>query len=399
MKNKFSICSSLLVLALTMLFSVSVQAQVFDPIDITGLVTAYKPADCGQSGSITIDGVTFTIAAGVDLTFIDAGGLTVDGSGALVSTIVRSEAYQVIGTGRRFRAYLESTGRIRMWVLVTSPVTLTSTNRTLTITGVVNATTANSITVNNVTFNAPGHGVTAGPNKVLITGTFNSNNELLGIVVNTKPYVTAQICACPFSESGGSLINPLVPDQPVANIINGGTVCDQAPGIVRYGFVNTNTAANFPIPAPGVIDQQVYGCLEFSFDQFGWVAGIKKLSPAALPTEIASDAAKIAAGEKIEVVCGKVANFTPATASATGSLRLGVTGNASFAFTIGTNQTLVNQAALIQGTNVCVFPAVEPAGPSAVLAIPGTQAPVRLFQLFGKTPVAQTTVVATPSVP
>lgn len=451
MKNKFSICSSLLVLALTILFSVSVQAQVFNPIDITGFVTDYSPADCGKSGSITIGAINgsganpvkFTIAAGVDLTFSDAGGLAVDANGILVPTTVRSAVNQVVNSVRRFQAYLDNTGRIRLRLSASGPGSGT-TARFLDITGIVNAFvpatagSTGSITINNVKFTiaagttinvsvgqfvripeAPPTGLLPAQliDRLLV---FNANNELsrpLFPVVNTAdPYVTTQICASPFFETGGALLpNSITFEQPVANIINGGTVCDQSPGRVLYGFVNTIVAPNFPIPAPGVIDQQVYGCLEFSFDQFGWVAGIKKLNPSALPSEIAADAATIAAGKKVEVVCGRVAQFNAASTLGTGLLRIGVLaaqpasnspaavqlnlGVNSFGFTIGAGQTLVNQSSLIRGNNVCIFPAVEPAGPSSPPQTPGTVGPVGLFQLFGKTPVVQTTVVATPSVP
>ncbi|HMV84399.1 MAG TPA: hypothetical protein PLD20_29455 [Blastocatellia bacterium] len=407
MKNKASIFSSLLVLALTMLVSVSAQAQTFHAIDISGPVTAYKMADCGQNGLITIDGVPIVIAAGVDLAFIDGGVTAVDGSGIIrTNQISRSETYQVIGSGRRFRAYLDSNGRIRQWVTVTTP----TTSRALIITGIVNAKSADSITINNLTFKiAAGTTVnaTADANKIVrLSGTFNSSNELSGTVaVTDDPFVKAKICASPFSQSGGNLVNSLTVDQPILtnplylqgpNVFTstGLSVCDQSVGSVLFGFVNTPIAANFRIPAPETIDQQVYGCYEFSFDQTGWIVGIKKLTTAELPTGVA---AQIATGQKPEVVCGSVANFTPAPEFTTptslsetaqrGSLRIGVPGNGSFNFTIGARQKLTNQELLTVGAKVCVTPVYEPAGPSATPLLPGEPSPVRLFQLMNGTKV------------
>lgn len=407
MKNRFSICSSLLVLALTILFSASAYAQVFNPIDISGPVTAYKPADCGQNGSITINGTPITIAAGVDLAFIDLGLTAVGANGAIfLNQLSRSEVYQVIGTGRRFRAYVDSSGRIRMRVLVSSP----TTSRTMIVTGIVNDKTSDSITINKLTFKiAAGTtiNVTPDPSKLVqITGAFNANNELSGTVtVNSNPLVTAKICACPFSQSGGALLNPLVPEEgrltnplsilgPNVFVSSGLSVCDQVLGSVLFGFVNTPVAANYRIPAPDLIDQAVYGCFEFTFDQFGWIAGIRKLSAAELPAGVGDQIAK---GEKPEVVCGTVANFTPAPEFSTptslsegaqqGSLRIGVPGNASFNFIIGTRQKLTNQELLVVGKNVCVAPFYDPAGPSPSAVTPGEAAPVRAFRLMSGTKV------------
>ena len=407
MKNRVSICNSLLVLGLTILISVSVQAQTFHAIDISGPVTAYKIADCGQNGLITINGVPIVIAAGVDLAFIDSGLTVIDGGGILrMNQISRSEIHQVVGTGRRFRAYLDASGRIRQWVTVTTP----TSSRALIITGIINAMTSDTITINNLPFKiAAGTtiGATVDPNKVVrLSGTFNTNNELSGAVtVTDNPFVTAKICASPFSQSGGNLGNSLLPDQPILTnplsvqgpnvfVGSGLSVCDQSVGSVSFGFVNTPIAANFRLPAPGTINQQVYGCFEFSFDQIGWIVGIRKLGTTELPTVVAD---QIGIGQKPEVVCGPVANFTAAPEFSTptslsetaqrGSLRIGVPGNGSFNFTIGPKQKLTNQELLTTGANVCIAPVVEPAGPSSVPLLPGEAAPVRLFQLRNGTTV------------
>src|SRR5215210_3564221 len=99
MKNKSSICSSVLTLALTVLVSVSVQAQSLTPVSISGPVTAFKQADCAQSGSITIAGQTFKIAAGIYVPFTDSFQ-TFNSIGGITTGTTNSEAFQVIGTGR-----------------------------------------------------------------------------------------------------------------------------------------------------------------------------------------------------------------------------------------------------------------------------------------------------------
>lgn len=387
MKNKTSIFSSLLVLALTMLVSVSAQAQAYNPIEITGPVTAFKPADCGQPGSVTISGVQFTIAAGIDLNFA-VGGIAVR-NGSIVDATYRAHPAEVPGSNRRIRAYLDPAGRIRTWIS-----TAAVTSRTLNITGVVNAIDAGSITINNKTFKiASGTTVaaTADATKVVrITGSFNTSNELSGTVnVSNNPYDRVSFCGGP---RGYATEGPItfVPTIGVYNadgagfLFGGDLVCDQGIGAMTFGAGGFGSglggtlpfAPNFSIPTNDVSVNES-ACYDLWFDQFSWLTtGSQKT-----------------AEESADRICGTVVSFTPAPDFTTppgegaqrGSVRLGG-ANGGISLTISAKQKLTNQELLTSGAKVCIFPVYSPSDFTGGI-LPGTTAPVRPFHLMSGTRV------------
>src|SRR5262245_14659158 len=99
-----------------MLLAASVQAQY--PLRLEGLVTDFDPADCSNSGLLTIAGQSIVINAGVDLGFpVDDQSLTTGGVvGVIGITAFRAEPFQVVGTNRRINVYLSSAGRMQLWL-------------------------------------------------------------------------------------------------------------------------------------------------------------------------------------------------------------------------------------------------------------------------------------------
>lgn len=379
MKNKISFGSFLFALALSMAFSVSALANHFHPVDITGPVTSYKPADCGQPGSITISGATLKIAAGVDLAFLD-NDIWASSNGSIIPSLVRSGVYQVVGTTRRFRAYLDSTGTIRMWVSVGTP----TTGRALSITGIVTDTQANSITINGVKFKTAGLIGSVSSDIVRITGAFNTSDELLTTAtVSTTPYDTVKVCA---AAVGFSQERPVSGDPGTvfqasngAVLAGGLTVCDQTPGSLSFGLGGSIPfAANFTIPPTNVSPSELQ-CFELKLDQFSWITAGSQELPAG-PASFS----------------GTVVFFRPAPAFSTpttlgegngtasthqqGAVVLGGP-NGTITLTIGAKQTLTNQALLTVGAKVSITPVFSPSG-DTVGRLPGEAAPIRSNQLL-----------------
>jgi hypothetical protein len=277
-----------LFISVSMLISASAQAQGYLPMIIQGPVTAYKPADCDQDGSITISGKTFTIAAGTDTFFLNTVQV-ITGAGTIGTANVRSEVWQVVGTGRGMGVYLDPQGRIRLQLLTSlaSPLTIA---RLLDITGVVSAVGANSITINNVTFPTAGMVAAAvGPNPVRIVGAFNASNELSGAAtVSTTPFRTLTICTSPriYATSGVGFVGDIDPfdhQGPITGFVTSfflgpNFICDNSVEVFRVdGVANIPLAPNFSMSQ--IVSQDVNACYELKIDAFNWITnGSKKIA-------------------------------------------------------------------------------------------------------------------------
>ncbi len=378
MKNKFSICSFLFALALAMTFSVSALANHFHPVDISGPVTAYKPADCGQPGSITISGATFKIAAGVDLSFLD-NDVWASSNGSIIPSLVRSGVYQVVGTGRRFRAYLDSTGTIRMWVAVAN-----TSGRALSITGIVTDTQANSITINGVKFKTAGLIGAVSTDIVRITGAFDSSDQLqTTATVSTTPYDTVKVCA---AAVGFSQERPVSGDPGTvfqasngAFLSGGLTVCDQAPGALSFGLGGSIPfAANFTIPPTNVSPSELQ-CFELKLDQFSWITSGSQELPAG-PASISGTVVFFRAAPAFSTPTSLGEGNGTGSTHQQGAVVLGGP-NGTITLTIGAKQSLTNQALLTVGAKVSITPVFSPSGDS-VGRLPGEAAPIRSNQLL-----------------
>lgn len=312
MKNKASIFSSLLVLALTMLVSISAQAQAYDPVRIAGTVTAYKPADCAQDGSITIAGQTLVIAAGADTFFIDVMQV-LNGNGILENQQVKSEIWQVLNTVRTFGVYLDSKNRVRFHNATSVGPLSAATFRTFDVTGAVSAftpadaTNAGSITIHGLTFAiAPGITVNATVDSsklVRITGNLNSSNQLVGVatgnpatISNTAlvldAYRKLTICGAPaiYTGAGGFEVGDANPLDPVGQLSasvfvynplgTAGTqfICDEGRDVLRMdGTSSIPVAPNFT-GIRQAVSKDVNACFELQIDAFGWLSnGSKKI--------------------------------------------------------------------------------------------------------------------------
>lgn len=385
MKNKFSFSSFLFVLALTMAFSVSALANHFHPVDISGPVTAYKLADCGQPGTITISGVTFKVAAGVDLAFLD-NGVWAGNDGTIFASLDRSEAYQVVGSGRRIRVYVDSDGVIRMWVTVSTP----TANRALSMTGIVTAVdspTVNTFVMNGVTIKTAGPiaGLSASSNIVRISGAFNTSDQLqTNATVSTTPYDTVKVCAAAvsFSQERAASFEPIKVFRASngAGIIGtGGTACDQFPGTLSFGLGGTIPfAANFTIPPTNVSPSELQ-CFELKLDQFSWITAGSQELPAG-PASFSGTVVFYRAAPTFSTptTLGE-GNGTGATHQQ-GAIVLGG-ANGTIILTIGAKQSLINEALLTVGAKVSISPVFSPSGDS-VGRLPGEAAPIRSNQLL-----------------
>lgn len=392
MKNKFSICSSLLTLALTILVSVSVQAQALNLMTLSGRVTAFSPADCAQAGSITIAGVTLPINQGVYLAFQEPNQSVqvIDGSLFLFSG--RSSVSQVLNTNRTITVYLDASGRIATVPNLSGFSVQSAPNSAngINITGVVNAISPTSITINNVTFPlaAPLATPVADPTTVVrLTGSFNAAGQLGTLAVNPafftggptgSPYQTLKICGAPriFTAESPITFNPsIIFNSAIGGFASGETACNLANG--SLGLEVTNQGGSNAI-VPGFrfpttdISVNVDECLELNIDALGWITtGSKKVA---------------GTGNSI---CGVVNSYAPAFSgpyptNLNDNGQRGTLVISGSTFRIAPGHSITNAGVLTPGANVCITPAFDTAGNSAA-TLPGEQAFVRAFQLLNGT--------------
>lgn len=295
--------------ALAILISISAYAQAFTPMRISGVVTDFQPADCGKAGSITFgtgaNAVKIAIAAGATVTFRDI--MSSEGSffglpGQIVLAAVPSELWQVMGnkvnglpsSSRTLNVYLDSEGRIRLQLGTNSisgafsvlPLSATAV-RPFEITGVVSAVTADSFTMNKITFPlaTPIPGLAAGPDVVRIRGTVNASNQITAALI-TPAYTTVNfpvLSPTDFRSVGVGLVgdvNPFDADGPIASNVfvfnpNGTAaslfLCDQsAERIILEGQPALFFAPNFTMR--NLISKDVPTQFQFRLDQFSWIA-------------------------------------------------------------------------------------------------------------------------------
>lgn len=387
MKKQSLIFSSLLVLALTMLVSISAQAQAFDPLTIAGPVTAYSPADCGKAGSITIAGQNLVIAAGADTFFIDVMQV-IFGDGTLGNANVKSEVWQVVGTGRLISVYLDPQNRIRLHTTTSTPTTVLS----LDITGMVGAVSATSITIHGLTFPVVGAFSPAPPvvgSFVRVSGALNAGNQLTGTVLVRDPYRKVTICGAPANYRSPGItfevadVNAFDPESPIANqvfvfnplgAIGTQFVCDESvESLTVDGATSIPFAPNFTLRQSASKD--VNACFDLNIDSRNWISnGSKKTSPAS---------------PVYGTVSGTLESFVlaattfPTTLSETGqrgSVRIsGVT------FTVASGNAITRIGGPVNGDPVCLRQVVDASG-QTVPFLTGQQAPSRIgFLLNGST--------------
>ncbi len=385
MKNRVSICNSLLVLALTMLISVSVQAQALNLMILSGRVTAYSPADCGKAGSITIAGVTLPINQGVYIAFQEPNQSVQVVNGSLFLFSGRSVVSQVLNTNRTLTVYLDASGRIAAVPNVFQSATNSANG--INITGVVNAITPTSITINNVTFPlaAPLATPTADPNTIVrLTGSFNASGQLGTLAVNPAfftggptgaPFQTLKICGAPrvFTAEGPGTFEPTIGFNNALGLAFGGsgeTVCNLANGSLGLEITNqggsNGIVPGFRFPTTD-ISVNVDECLELNIDAFGWItSGSKKVS-------------LTGSGNSI---CGVVNSYAAPTDIGDGGRGTLVISGSTFRIAPG--HRITNDGVLTVGANVCIAPAFDTAGNSAP-TLPGAVGLVRAFQLLNGT--------------
>jgi len=372
MKRQSLICSSLLVLALTSLFSVSAQAQAYNPLRIVGTVTAFTPADCGKPGSITIAGTTFPIAAGAEVYFLDTM-LAIDSSGGLSDQSFVSEVWQVLNTVRGLNVYLDSLGRIRLQAATSFPAP--TATRVFDVTGVV--TSASPLIINGYSFPIAAGPVTAvaDPSKIVrVRGTLNSTTNQLTITAIEDPYLKLTICGAPalFTSAPTGIglvtdVNSFDADGPIAGLTfiynplgsaASQFLCDQSVEVIRVdGAANIRFAPNFTMRQ--LISKDVNACFEFQMDQFGWVASGKKLD--------------VDGNTKFATVSGTLTAAAPAVA-VPGATSIGIS-RVSFAIAGNNLVTVIpptpGSAGDPAGPGVCLTQVIDPAGQNGTPTAPG----------------------------
>ena len=395
MKNKMSFCSFLFALALTLAVSISAMAQAFDPVRLTGPVTAYTPADCGKDGSITIAGQTLVIAAGADTVFLDSM-LTTAANGGLEIVNVKSEKWQVVNSVRAFGVYLDDKNRVRKH-FTTSVSLATTSARTVDITGVVSTSPAGTFKIHGLTFTVASGStvpVAAGPNLVRIVGTLNSNNELTGPIVSGSPTTTVQvlepyrkltICGAPalYFSTGFNFEVPDTNSFDAAGPISGqvfvfnpqGTaaveyLCDEGQEILRWdGTANIPVAPNFSIRQD--ISKDVNACYELQIDAFGeMTTGSKKINGTG------NSVTGVLSAAVVQGFTGPFPTTRNETAQRGSVVISGVT------FTIAPNNTVTISGGPVAGDQVVLVPKIDPSGQNGSPLAPGWPFPPRAGNLL-----------------
>lgn len=409
MKKQSLIFSSLLALALTMLVSVSASAQApaqaFDPLIISGPITAYTPADCGRAGSITIADQTLVIAAGVNTVFFDTMQV-IAANGGLTLANVKSEPWQIVtspATVRGIGVYLDPQNRIRKQALATAN---TTRSRIFDVTGVVTAftpataTSNGSITIKRLTFQiAPGTTVPAVVGNISrIRGDLNTSNQIATAFV-IDPFRKLTVCGAPAALSSGlsfevSDVNPFDPAGFIAGEVfvfnplgsaGGQILCDESVDVMRAdGAANIFFAPNFSIR--NLISKDVNACYELNMDAFNWASNGSKLITSANPQY--GTVSGVLSGISTSQITNPPSQPTQVLAPGTTSITIsGIT------FTIAGNNllTLLDpfvQADLTSGTTtVCLKQVIDPAGQSGTPTAsgPGTFTRPGALQLINGT--------------
>ncbi len=378
---KIKISFSVVLFALTLTLSAAfaqAQTQTLYPVRIAGDITAYQPADCGNGGSITIAGITFRIAPGIDVAFGQNNRITTASGQISSNGLGRSEVHEVVGSRRLLDAYVDENNVIRYVRQVFSnngfssvqAVSIgTTTTSGITITGKLNSVTADAIRINGLTLSLA-NGVTVsatpGSSNVLVSGILSSSGQLTSVSVNNNPYRRSMI---------SGTLNPLS-TEPVRNapqnssgLVAGGGgayACNLFTGFINYGFTSISFAPDFRLDQ---ITSPRFVGLELVADQFGF---------ATTGTRLVS--------QSESVVCGVVETFVPppivsepTTLSETaqrGSLVIGGIG-----MTIGPNEKVAGAELVQTGRSACVYPEYNAYAEAPVGIVPGQLGLTRAFQL------------------
>ncbi len=379
-------------------------AQAFNPARLSGVVTAYKPADCEQAGSITIGGVTLPIAAGTYTTFVDVSPF-VDFDGIIKLGLFRSDVWQVLNTARVMDVYVDDKGAIRLMRFTSSP----AGTRPIDITGAVTANPGTSITISGVTLptSAAVSAAVDATKVVRITGTLNAAGALdaATATVSATPYQKLTICGAPtFTRSAGALIGDINPADGAGPITsNVGTtfqttsfVCDNSVEVMSIQGANQFSVANTPALGGGTgfvfgpsgipfapnfsimkdISKDVNACYELQIDAFGFATtGSKK---------IGGRGNSISGTLNANVTQGYTGPFptTRNEAAQRGSILISGT-----VFTIAAGNTATVETGAVSGAAACVVPNIDPAG-ETVPFLTGWLAPRRAGQLLNGSRVA-----------
>ncbi|MFN8004223.1 MAG: hypothetical protein U0X75_24780 [Acidobacteriota bacterium] len=382
---------SLLVMAASL-----AQAQAFNPMRLSGVVTAYTPADCAKGGSITIGGVTIPIGAGVYTTFVDSQQI-VDFDGIIRTTPARSEVWQVLNTGRILDVYVNN--GVIMFLRATSAPTNT---RPFDATGKVTDAGADYFVINGIRFGLASGAVTVDANKIVrVTGTLDAANKVVVTSASNAPYQKMVVCGAPsnYVSTGGFVgdVNAFDPAGPVANFVTSYSLSNGFPislswacalGIEALAIDGSNAYTTSAFSAPGAIliapglslrmeaSKDVNSCFELFTDQFGFITnGSRELG---------------GSGNRIS---GILNNYTPATTSfpttRNETNQRGTVVISGVGYAIAANNTITVEGDPKNGDEVCLMPVIDASGQNGAVQAPGWPAPSRQFQLIKGTKLSK----------
>jgi hypothetical protein len=272
-------------------------------INICGPVTSYSGATGTVPGAITINGQTFTIAAGAGLTnanLITTGTLiclsgTLNASGQLAGGTVTAAAGSSVFMCGIVTAYQAATG--------STTGSLTIGGQTITIAAGTTFTGAQMI---------------VGGANVCINGTLNSSAQLTSGTVTLNPGTAVNVCGVL------SAYTPATAGAAGSLTVNGSTYAI-APGTTVSGTLTTGSNI----------------CIQATTNAAGQITG---------GTITTNTSATVN-------VCGTVSAYTPATAGAVGSLTINGT-----TYPIAAGVTLTGASVITTGANVCLAGTTNGAG-------------------------------------
>lgn len=378
MKIKMNFSVFLFALTLTLSAAVTqAQSQTLYPLQIAGDITAYQPADCGNGGSITIAGLTFRIAPGIDAAFGQNNRVIVANGQINSNGFGRSQVHEVVGSRRLLTGYIDEENVIRYvrqflssnsFSSVQAVSVGTTTSSLISVTGKLNSVTADAIRINGLTLSlANGITVSATPgsSNVLVFGNL-SNGQLTSVGVSNNPYRRSVI---------SGTLNPLstvpvryAPENSSGLVAGGGGAyaCNLFTGFINFGFTSINFAPDFRLDQ---ITSPRFVGLEVVVDEFGF---------ATTGTRLVS--------RSESVVCGVVETFVPppivnepttlSEVAQRGFLFIGGIG-----MTIGPNEKITGSELVQTGRSYCVYPEYNTYAEAPVNIVPGQLGLTRAFQL------------------
>jgi uncharacterized protein (TIGR03437 family) len=282
------------------------------------VVSAYTAATATDAGSITIGGVTIAIAPGASLS---GTGLIRIGANLCLEVVLNANGQIISST-----LVIGGGASIRFCGVVTAFVAAT-------------VSTPGSISINGVTL-AIAAGTTLGGQASLVVGANVSLDATLD--ASGQIILPSSVSAC--TGSTISLCGLLTSFVPATSTTSGS---------ITIGGVTFPIAPNTVLNGQALLVLGTNVCLTADLNPAGQIIPPAPVIVSPGPTATTE-------------ICGVVTFFTPATATATGSINIGGT-----TFIIGVGVTIVGQDLITTGSSICLLAVFTGTAPDAPLG-PGT---------------------------